>query len=190
MRALLQRCQALGDGDQPPSLGQLRDVLDGAIDADELDTLLIEDEEHPYGRRVLLDGPVMEMMIASWTRGVPCAPHDHGGSVGAVRVLRGEAIHRMYRLGPSGLELVVEERVGPGDVLACGPDLVHSMVDAGADEKLATLHLYTGPIPYMVVYDVEGQRTLQVSGACGAWVPGPEHILREVPGIERRAAIA
>ena len=66
--------------------------------------------------------------------------------------------------------------------------MIHSMGDAGADERLATLHLYTGPIPYMVVYDVTGRRTLQVAASCGAWLPEPELIVREMPGIARRAA--
>jgi len=132
----------------------------------------------------------MEMMIASWTRGRVCAPHDHGGSVGAVRVLRGAAIHRVWSLVDGRLELAVEERVEAGAVLACGPDMVHSMGDAGASEKLATLHVYRDPIPFMVVYDPTASRTLQVAASCGAWIPGPEQILREVPGLHRRAFVA
>lgn len=189
MRTLLARCLELAD--RPGlSLTDLRLGVSGAIDAAELDDMLVEDPDRAYGRRVLHDGENLEMMIASWTRGVFCAPHDHGGSVGAVRVLRGEALHRMWRLGEHGLELAAEERVGAGHVLACGPDLIHSMGDAGAADKLATLHLYTGPIPYMVVYDTAAHRTLKVAANCGAWIPGPEHILRALPGIERRAAIA
>lgn len=189
MRALIERCREVGRRTEL-CLAELRQALTGPIEPDELQNWLIEDPDRAYGRRVLLDGPSMEMMIASWTRGVFCAPHDHGGSVGAVRVLRGEAVHRMWRPVGGRLELAAEERVGPGHVLACGPDLVHSMGDGGAPDKLATLHLYTGPIPYMVVYDLDQQRTLQVAPDCGAWIPGPDQILRALPGIERRAALA
>jgi len=189
MRALLQRCHALGELAEP-TLDDLRRALEGPVDEAQVAELLVEDPQHPYGRRVLQDGPRVEMMIASWTRHLMCVPHDHGGSVGAVRVLRGQAVHRMWALRDGRLELAAEERVGPGDVLACGPDLIHSMGDAGASDKLATLHLYTGPIPFMVVYDVHAPRTLQVAANCGAWIPGPEQIVRELPGITRRASIA
>lgn len=188
MQALLDRCRSLAQS--RPSLKAMRSALQGEIDASELDDLLVEDPAHPYGRRVLADGPHMEMMIASWTRGVSCAPHDHGGSSGAVRVLRGEAIHTVWRVSDGEMTLVLQERVGPGDILVCGPDMVHSMVDAGASDKLATLHLYTDPIPFMMVYDPDADRTLQVAGTCGAWVPGTDQIVREVPGLRPRAAIA
>jgi hypothetical protein len=187
--ALLDRCRTLA-ASACPSLGDMRAALEGEIDVDGLDALLVEDPTKPYGRRVLVDGPHMEMMIASWTRDVPCAAHDHGGSSGAVRVLRGEAVHTVWRIVEGGLEQVLQERVGPGSILVCGPDMVHSMVDGGAPDKLATLHLYADPIPFMMVYDPAADRTLQVAPTCGAWVPGAEQIVREVPGLLRRAAIA
>ena len=189
MKALLDRCLSVATG-ASPSLADMRGALEGDIDPAELDALLVEDPAKPYGRRVLLDGPHMEMMIASWTRGVTCAPHDHGGSSGAVRVLRGEAVHTVWHVVDGNMVQVLQERVGPGAILVCGPDMVHSMVDGGADDKLATLHLYTDPIPFMMVYDPTADRTLQVAASCGAWVPGSEQILREVPGLLRRAAIA
>lgn len=188
MDALLAQCHRLKDN-ADLGLADLRAAVRGAVDADAIDQLVVDDDSRPYGRKVLHDGPHLEMMVASWTRDVPCAPHDHGGSVGAVRVLRGEAIHRIWKVVDGELVLAREERAGPGAVLGCGPDMIHSMVDGGAEDKLATLHLYTDPIPFMVVYDVEGRRTLRVAASCGAWVPGPELVLDEVPGLHRRVAL-
>jgi len=123
-------------------------------------------------------------MLATWTRSVPCAPHDHGGSKGAMRVLRGEAIHFMWKVEAGQLVLAAEERLSTGAVVTFGPDLVHSMADAGKDRNLVTLHFYAGPIDYMVVYDVDATRTLIVEGRCGAWVPrDPLLIRKEFPGI-------
>ncbi len=164
----LQREGALG-------LGALRRVLEEAQVCEQTVALLSRpDPSRPYGRRVLFADAHMEAMIALWTPGIPCAPHDHGGSVGGVRVLQGEAIHRIWRVRGGRLEQVAEERVGAGGVLACGPELVHSMEDAGGALPLATLHLYAGPIDHMVVYDSASQRTLIVDGGCGAWVPDDE----------------
>lgn len=175
------------------SLAALRQVLLSAeIPPRAVAELSRGDPNRPYGRRVLHADAHFEAMIALWTRGTPCAPHDHGGSVGGVRVLQGEALHRVYRVGPAGLELVREERVAAGDVLSCGPDLVHAMEDAGAALPLATLHLYAGPIDHMVVYDEAGGRTLVVEGGSGAWLPWdqPELIRRVHDGFLAPSALA
>lgn len=131
----------------------------------------IADTARPYGRHVLLEGDNLEIMLATWTRGMFCAPHDHGGSEGVVKVLQGRARHRIYTIDDDGLTLVREEIAQAGDVMLCPKSLVHAMGDDAADLPLVTLHLYTGPVPHMVVYDVRGGRTIKVDGGCGAWVP-------------------
>ena len=142
------------------------------------------DPSRPYGRRVLVGGPHCEVMVATWTRDRACAPHDHGGSRGVVRVLRGAAVHTVWRLVGGELVAVGRERLDEGAILSCGPDLVHSMVDAGDAHALVTLHAYVDPIASMTVYDLDHRRTLVVSGACGAWVPDAELILAEYTGFQ------
>jgi len=139
----------------------------------------------PYGRQVLLDTAGLEGMIARWNPGVPCAVHDHGNSVGAVRVLAGTGIHRQYHVSGGELHLVAEDPIGPDDVLQCGPTFVHAMESDHA-EPLVTLHLYGPSIPYMIVWDVPNNRTLKVDGGCGAWVPDATELdllLEERPGL-------
>ena len=188
---MLRRCIELS---QQPTLtvGQIRAAVDrGGFCARHLAELVRPDPDKPYGRRVLLQTSVLESMLATWTRGVQCAPHDHGGSIGCVRVLRGVSLHRMYRVIDGALTLVKEERVSAGEVIAAGPDLIHSMGDGGAEESLVTLHLYTDPIDHMVVYDLEADRTLVVDGSCGAWVPHdrPELIRQTHDGVLSYAAL-
>ncbi|WP_438028685.1 hypothetical protein [Sorangium sp. So ce233] len=125
----------------------------------------------------------------------PCsggAPHDHGGSEGAVRVVRGAAIHWQWQVRHNGLCLVREERVKAGDVLEVKSGLVHSMGDAGEREPLVTLHFYAGPIDHMIVYDINHQRTLMVDGSCGAWLPwdAPSLIRCMLPGIRSAGAFS
>jgi predicted metal-dependent enzyme (double-stranded beta helix superfamily) len=153
-------------------------VLKAAVQSvDEISGMLlphqISDTARPYGRHVLLEGDNLEIMLASWTRGKVCAPHDHGGSEGVVKVLQGRARHRIYTIGDDGLNQVREEIAQTGDVMICAKSLVHAMGDDAAELPLVTLHLYTGPVPHMVVYDVLGGRTIKVNGDCGAWVPEP-----------------
>ena len=86
------------------------------------------------------------------------------------------------------LETVASETASPGTVLACGPNLVHSMVDKGSNEPLMTLHLYTTAIDHMIVYDIAAGDTCVVEGSCGAWIPEIESgMLRSRKnGIHRR----
>lgn len=188
--ALVAPCVALSSA---PRLG-LADVraLSArlAVDAQQRAALAFPDPAHAYGRRVLLAEERLEAMVATWTRAVFCNPHDHGGAVGAVKVLQGRARHRVWAIRDRTLVLVREHTVGLGEILACGPDLIHSMGDDGADEPLMTLHLYTTSIDSMVVYGDD--ETHVVDGSCGAWVPRdrPEQIRRSVAGIVARAALA
>ena len=144
-----------------------------------------EDPHKPYGRKVLLDGSCLEVMIAAWTPGVFCAPHDHGGSQGVVHVLQGRVRHRIYSVEHGELEVVREEVTGSDDLVVCGRNLIHAMGDDGAQAPLVTLHMYTGPVQHMTVYDEARRRTLKVDGGCGAWVPpdGSPDILESWSGI-------
>ena len=174
-------------------LGDLRALAEGIeLDGAQRAALHMPDPHHPYGRRVLMADALLEVMVASWTRGVMCAPHDHGGSVGAVKVLQGRARHRVYRVEGGALVLAHEHLADAGTVLACGPDLIHAMGDDGANEPLMTLHLYTDSIDFMVVYEPDIDQTHVVSGSCGAWVPRdqPALLVRSVAGILRRGDLA
>lgn len=154
------------------------------LDAAEIAALRAPDLSRPYGRRVLVTGGGVEVMLATWSPGARCAPHDHGGATGAVRVLAGRCAHFVYRPAGADLEEVSVGLHGAGDVLDASQDLVHAMEDLDPAEPLITLHVYVPGIPRMVVYDVEGGRTLLLGGDCGAWVPDdPATILSSVAGF-------
>lgn len=183
MQMIVDRCSELAARGAPTAVA-LAAVLREA-DFSGVDLPLKVDLSRPYGRRVFLNTDAVEGMLATWTPLTWCAPHDHGGSVGGVRVVRGAARHRVFRVRAGSLELVREERIEAGGVISCGPDLVHAMRDDGEEESLVTLHLYSGPIPWMVVYDTEGDATWQVEGGCGAWIPHdqPELVRQRRDGI-------
>lgn len=188
---LLARCHELA-ATPGLRLGHLRELAATVTLAPALLTELQQlDPTRPYGRHVVYADETLEVMVATWTRGKPCAPHDHGGSYGAVRVLRGAAQHHVWRVSDGELERIFDETATAGTVLACGPDLVHSMGDAEDDTPLMTLHLYTDSIDHMVVYDTQAGDTCIVDGSCGAWIPEPESgMLRlRTPGILSRAEL-
>ena len=100
-------------------------------------------------------------------------------------MVQGRARHLIYKVASGRLEVVHEETAEAGELLTCGRDLVHAMGDDGGELPLVTLHMYTGPVPHMVVYDQGSGRTLKVDGGCGAWVPkaGSEQILASRQGM-------
>ena len=140
-----------------------------------IDPLLLPDSphEHPYRRRILFKKPELEVMLARWGRGTHCAPHGHGGSSGAVRILRGEALHKDWRIIQGELKVAQERVLGGGEVVSTRPDIVHSMGDADGYDTLVTLHLYTQAISKMNVYDPTKRMSYLVTGDAGAWLPGP-----------------
>ena len=135
----------------------------------EIKHLMCPDSTHSYGRKVLFNHPRLEVMIATWTPGVPCEPHDHYESRSAIQVLQGRSHHRMFHCTQGKLIETLSERKKKGDILLCPPRQIHAMGDDAAEEVLVTLHAYAGSIDDMVVYSET--ETLIVSGDCGAWVP-------------------
>ncbi|MCA9706533.1 MAG: cysteine dioxygenase family protein [Myxococcales bacterium] len=126
----------------------------------------------PYGRQVVLAQGAVEVMLAGWSRAHPCAPHDHGSGLGAVRVLQGQAQHRAFSARDGRLVPGPAERLEAGAFVRCPRGLVHQMEDAGGPRPLVTLHLYAyvgGGAP-MVVYDLPRGRTQWLAPDCGAWV--------------------
>ena len=145
------------------------------FDANELAAKAVKphaSKEHPYGRHVIFANPRLEVMVASWRRGFPCAPHDHGDAVSAIKVLRGRSHHRGFCIQDNQLNMVFTERKNAGDILLCAPYQIHAMGDDAAEERLVTLHMYAGSIDNMVVYS--DTHTHLVSGQAGAWVPVDE----------------
>lgn len=127
------------------------------------------DEAVPYGRTVLVADDGIEVMIAGWSRGRPCAPHDHGPGQGAVRVLQGRARHRGFVLDGGELRAGADEVLEVGTVLRCPRRWIHQMQDDGGERPLVTLHLYAGATVPMTVYDLEHARTQWLGPGCGAW---------------------
>ena len=132
----------------------------------------------PYSRTVLGCSPHCEVMLARWTPGIACAPHDHGQSSGWVLFLEGEFSETSYAWESQAL------RPGPARVFLAGsrvgvePGEIHSCQCSSAG---LSLHLYFPRIEGMRVYDIRGQRTLTVSDDCGAWIPPSRQIVRQHP---------
>src|SRR5688500_6686312 len=67
----------------------------------------------PYARTVLHRDARGEVMLATWSEGQACAPHDHGASSGAVLVLEGTFVETSYRMDQGQLEATWQREHGP-----------------------------------------------------------------------------
>ena len=150
----------------------LQKVLDFDISPALQASLSQSDPSKPYGRRVIYQDNLLEIMIATWTTKTMCAPHDHGGSWSAIRILQGTSKHQLYRISNQTLHCAHIEFCPTASFIQCTPNQIHSMGDASIDtDTLITLHAYSKSIPYMMVYDTSTNQTFQVHGSCGAWIP-------------------
>ena len=86
-----------------------------------------------------------EVLLLGWLPGQASDLHDHGGSVGLVRLLAGRLDES--RLGPSrGGHVVRRRRVCAPAVLVEGPRTVHRIENL-SDAPAVSLHLYAPPLP-------------------------------------------
>lgn len=184
---ILEHCQTLLAAPEIRTRDLVHLLEQIELTSEDIAQLSQADVSKPYGRNVLFNHPRLEVMIATWTRGISCAPHDHSVSRSAIRVLQGRSHHRLFKVQNHQLVETLSERKSVQDVIRCAPLQIHAMGDDAGEAQLITLHAYSSGIDNMLVYD--NGTTMIVSGQCGAWVPdSSELILDYSDGIVTREA--
>lgn len=128
---------------------------------------------HDPGRRLFtrlhLDDQ-LELWLVCWMAGHDTGLHDHGGSCGAVAVVRGGVREERY----ARRRLTGARVYAAGEALAFSPRVVHRVRHSG-DAPAVTLHAYSPPLRGTRAYAIDDR---------GAWhvVPvGDDQELRPVP---------
>jgi len=91
-----------------------------------------------------------DVWLLGWDRAQGIDLHDHGGSAGAFYVVTGRLVEAYT--DRTAQHLVRCRRVGPGAVLAFGPDHVHDLANPGPEVAIS-LHVYSPPLQTMTFYD-------------------------------------
>ena len=101
-----------------------------------------------YNRATVARRETYELLVMTWLPGQSSAPHDHGGSAGVFRVMKGAATESNCAIASDGYaESQYEEVHGPGALVAFHDAGVHTIRnDAGDSAILVTLHVYAPPL--------------------------------------------
>ncbi|HEX3557798.1 MAG TPA: cysteine dioxygenase family protein [Pyrinomonadaceae bacterium] len=113
-----------------------------------------------------------ELLVLCWRPGQRTPIHDHAGSFGAVRVLRGVMWETLFEMDESsGLLYKSSREWTPGQVTGADIPDIHQLGNPDiSGQDLITLHLYSPPLTSLNVYKVgrrESVNTLWMS----SWNP-------------------
>ena len=136
------------------------------------------DPTESYGRKLVWESPLFEVMVMSWNPGDFSSIHNHGATEwGCVQVF-GAARHNFFHLRDGVLELSRSETLEAGTIRKVNHSLIHQMGNAGA-EPFLSLHIYGTHSPTEGItdnaanYDLVGERVIYASG--GAFLQIPAH---------------
>jgi cysteine dioxygenase len=150
---LVERLKRMGG---PPAFEELNAMLAGVeVTAEELRPH-VSFKEGTYARHRVHLGEHAELLILCWRPGQRTPIHDHAGSYGAVRVLRGVMWETLFEMeGAGGLAYTSSREWTPGHVTGADVPDIHQLGNPDVSgQDLVTLHLYAPPLTSLNVYKV------------------------------------
>ena len=129
-------------------------------------------KEGTYARHRVHLGPHAELLVLCWRPGQRTPIHDHAGSFGAVKVLRGVMWETLFEMGESdGLRYDSAREWAPGHVTGADVPDIHQLGNPDVSgQDLVTLHLYAPPLTSLNVYKV-GRRESTSTLWMNSWNP-------------------
>jgi cysteine dioxygenase len=158
--------------DVPPAFRELSALLEGVeVTADELRPY-VSFKEGTYARHRVHSGPHAELLVLCWRPGQRTPIHDHAGSYGAVKVLRGVMWETLFEMeGDEGLAYKSAREWTPGRVTGADVPDIHQLGNPDVSgQDLVTLHLYAPPLNSLNVYKV-GRRESTSTLWMNSWNP-------------------
>jgi cysteine dioxygenase len=113
-------------------------------------------KEGTYARHRVRLGERAELLVLCWRPGQRTPIHDHNGSFGAVRVLRGVMWETLFGMDEGrGLLYKSSREWAPGSVTGADVPDIHQLGNPDVSgQDLITLHLYAPPLTSLNVYKV------------------------------------
>jgi cysteine dioxygenase len=119
-------------------------------------------KEGAYARHRVCLGEHAELLVLCWRPGQRTPIHDHDGSFGAVKVLRGVMWETLFEMdGGRGLRYKSAREWTPGQVTGADVPDIHQLGNPDVSgQDLITLHLYAPPLTSLNVYKVGSTRSV------------------------------
>lgn len=142
--------------DGPPAFGALGALLGGVEVSPEELRPHVSFKEGTYARHRVHLGAHAELLVLCWRPGQRTPIHDHAGSYGAVRVLRGVMWETIFEMDEgTGLVYQSAREWTPGHVTGADVPDIHQLGNPDVSGRdLVTLHLYAPPLTSLNVYKV------------------------------------
>jgi len=154
------------DGPTPASLADLLALTrEVAAEVDAGRHTVDVDPVHRWSRRLHAD-PHLDVWLISWATDQAAELHDHGGSIGALTVVRGSLTEWRWTAGsdddgtcpaeelPARGPGLRRRALDPGRSVAFGLGHVHDVSNRAA-ETAVSVHAYSPPLSAMSYYGVE-----------------------------------
>ncbi len=156
----------------PPAFDELSALLGGVEITDEELRPYVSFKESTYARHRVHLGEHAELLVLCWRPGQRTPIHDHAGSYGAVRVLRGVMWETIFEMdGDEGLAYRSAREWTPGYVTGADVPDIHQLGNPDVSgQDLVTLHLYAPPLASLNVYKV-GRRESTSTLWMSSWNP-------------------
>ncbi|MET0625834.1 MAG: cysteine dioxygenase family protein [Pyrinomonadaceae bacterium] len=140
-----------------PSFDELNALVAGVeVGADELRPY-VSFKEGTYARHRVHLGEHAEVLVLCWRPGQRTPIHDHAGSFGVVKVLRGVMWETLFEMGAddAGLRYDSAREWMPGNVTGADVPDIHQLGNPDVSgQDLVTLHIYSPPLASLNVYKV------------------------------------
>ena len=155
-----------------PTFEELNALLAGAEVGDDELRPYVSFKEGTYARHRVHLGEHAELLVLCWRPGQRTPIHDHAGSFGAVRVLRGVMWETLFGMGDAeGLRYLSGREWTPGHVTGADVPDIHQLGNPDVSgQDLVTLHLYSPPLASLNVYKV-GRRESTTTLWMNSWNP-------------------
>ncbi|UQZ86522.1 Cysteine dioxygenase [Paenibacillus konkukensis] len=136
-----------------PSPYDLRQAIQQLeLKEEEVSSYVAEPSYLPYGRKVLFQSEVVEVILIHLPAGRETMIHDHGASRGCAYVVEGELTNKIYELGAEGyVDESGESVVKQGQFLYAPEGMIHQMCNTGT-RRVVSLHAYTPAMSNTKVY--------------------------------------
>ena len=169
LSGLVERLSRMGG---PPAFEGLSALLGGVEVTDEELRPYVSFKESTYARHRVHLGEHAELLVLCWRPGQRTPIHDHAGSYGAVRVLRGVMWETLFEMEEGeGLVYDSSREWTPGHVTGADVPDIHQLGNPDVSgQDLVTLHLYAPPLTSLNVYKV-GRREAISTLWMNSWNP-------------------